>query len=231
MSTRSCLLSVVIPVYNERNTIERVLEVVSAVPVNKEIIVIDDGSTDGTREVLRRYSGTHPQFRIVFHERNMGKGGAVRTGFAAAKGDAVVIQDADMEYNPMDYLPLLEALRSNGSNVIFGSRFLTGKKVTAPWHRFVNFFLTFLMNLFYGSRLTDMETCYKLIKTDVLRKIRLDSDGFEMEVELTAKLLKMGEKIGEIPVSYKGRSYHEGKKIGWQDGVKAVWTILRYRFN
>jgi glycosyltransferase involved in cell wall biosynthesis len=225
------MLSVVIPVYNERNTIEKVLEVVSAVPVEKEIIVIDDGSTDGTREVLRRYCDTHPQFRIVFHEKNMGKGGAVRTGFAAAKGEAIIIQDADMEYNPMDYLPLLEALRKNGSNVIFGSRFLAGKKVTAPWHRFVNFFLTFLMNVFYGSRLTDMETCYKLIKTDTLRRIRLDSDGFEMEVELTAKLLRQGEKIHEIPVSYKGRSYHEGKKIGWQDGVKAVWTIMRYRFN
>lgn len=223
-------LTVVVPVYNEVKTVQKLVETVQLVPVKKEIVIVDDGSTDGTRELIRQRFAGREGFNAIFHEKNRGKGAAIRTGIGAASGDAIIIQDADLEYDPMDYLPLMQALEKNGVNVVFGSRFLGGKKVTGSLHRAVNYFLTALTNILYGSRLTDMETCYKLFRARTLKNLPLSSDGFEIEVELTAKTLKAGEKIVEIPVSYKGRSYHEGKKIGWKDGVKAVVSLWHYRF-
>jgi len=223
-------LSVIVPVFNENSTIDRVIDIIRSVPVPKEIIVVDDGSTDGTRERLRNRAAIL-DMRILFHEKNQGKGGAVRTGIQAATGDVVIIQDADMEYDPMDYLSLLAAMHQSGASVVYGSRFMQNKKVTSFWHRGVNFFLTALTNLLFGSHLTDMETCYKLFRTSVLKAIQLNSNGFEIEVEMTVKLLKRGEKIIESPISYKGRSFHEGKKIGWKDGFRAVAALWRYRFG
>ena len=221
-------LSVIIPVFNENKTMHRILEIIRSVPVEKEIIVVDDGSTDGTRDILK----SQPQdgkVRVILHERNQGKGSAVRTGIREAKGDAIIIQDADLEYDPMDYPLLLDAMRKTDADVVYGSRFLGKKKVTSFWHRLVNGFLTVLTNILFGSHLTDMETCYKLFRSSLLKDIPLRSTGFEIEVELTVKTLKKGAKIVEVPISYKGRSFHEGKKIGWKDGVKAVVSLLKYR--
>lgn len=223
-------LSVVMPVYNERSTIQRIAECVASVPLEKEIIIVDDGSTDGTRELLREGFGSRPGFRIIFREQNGGKGSAIRTGIQAAAGEAIIIQDADLEYDPMDYLSLVQKLEEGQNRVVYGSRFLNQKKVTASWHRAVNGLLTSLTNVLYGSKLTDMETCYKLFKAEVIKAMLLQSTGFEIEVELTACALKMGERIIEVPISYKGRTYHEGKKIGWKDGLKAVTSLIYYRF-
>lgn len=223
-------LSVIVPVYNEKNTIKKILDLILLVPVEKEIIVVDDGSSDGTRTVIQEKFSGHPEIRIIFHEKNTGKGKAIRTGIAAASGDAVIIQDADLEYDPMDYLKLTEALEKNGVSVVYGSRFLDKTHVTSSWHRFVNFFLTAVTNFLFSSKLTDMETCYKLFRTPLIKGLDLKSDGFEIEVELTAKVLKLGEKIMEVPISYKGRSFHEGKKIGWKDGFNAIFMLVRYRF-
>ncbi len=222
-------LTVIVPVYNENKTVRHLLEVIQSVPVSKEIIIVDDGSTDGTREMLKESPQT-PEIRMIYHDKNRGKGSAVRTGIRAALGDVIIIQDADLEYDPMDYLLLLDAMQTNNAHVVYGSRFLKKKPASSFWHRWVNYFLTGLTNILFGSRLTDMETCYKLFRTSCLRAISLGSDGFEIEVEITAKMLKGGEKIIEVPISYKGRSFHEGKKIGWKDGVKAVWALFRYRF-
>jgi glycosyltransferase involved in cell wall biosynthesis len=224
------LLSIIVPVFNESGTIDRVIDVIRAVPVQKEIIIVDDGSADGTRELLKT-RGQSSELRVIFHEKNQGKGSAVRTGIREAKGDIIIIQDADLEYDPMDYLPMLEAMKKSGSRVVYGSRFLDKKKVTSGWHRAVNFFLTFLTNALYGSTLTDMETCYKLLSAPLLKGIPLESSGFEIEVELTAKVLRLKERVVEVPISYKGRSFHEGKKIGWKDGLKAVSTLWRYRYG
>lgn len=227
----SAKLSVIVPVYNEKSTIDRIIRVVQLVPVKKEIVIVDDGSTDGTRELVRQRFVGQDGFKVIFHEKNQGKGAAVRTGIGAASGDAVIIQDADLEYDPMDYLPLIQALEKDGASVVYGSRFMGKKKVTSGWHRAVNFFLTWLTNILFSSRLSDMETCYKLFRSKIIKGIRLESNGFEIEVELTAKILKSGERIVEVPVSYKGRSFHEGKKIGWRDGIKAVSTLIYYRFS
>lgn len=223
-------LSVIIPVYNEKNTVTKIIDVVRSVGVDKEIIIIDDGSTDGTREII---SALRPSadLKVILHDRNYGKGRAIRTGISAATGDAVIIQDADLEYNPMDFLKLLSAMETSGAGVVYGSRFLGKRGVTAPLHRLVNFFLTWLTNILFSSRLTDMETCYKMMRSNIAKKLDLRSDGFEIEVELTYKILKLKEKIVEVPVSYKGRSIREGKKICWKDGVIAVWKLLRYRFG
>lgn len=223
-------LSVIVPIYNEKNTVEQLIELVRAVPVEKEIILVDDGSFDGTRDVIRRFE-TVPDCRVIYHDRNRGKGSAIRTGIAAVTGDYVIIQDADLEYNPMDYLSLLAPVRETGRAVVFGSRFLSGKKVTPAWHRFVNYIMTLSTNMVYGSRLTDMETCYKLFKTSFIRGLSLESEGFEIEAEMTAKALNSGEEIIEVPVSYKGRWYHEGKKIGWKDAVKTLAMIFHYRLK
>lgn len=223
-------LSVIIPVYNEKGTIQKIVEAVRAVPLDKEIVLIDDGSTDGTREIIKLLFSSKPGIRVIFHETNAGKGRAIRTGIQAASGEAVIIQDADLEYDPMDYVPMLSRMRETGAPVVYGSRFLGKPRTSSFWHRLVNRFLTGLTNLLFGASLSDMETCYKLFRTRVIKGLNLESVGFEIEVEITAKMLLSGEKIEEIPISYKGRSYHEGKKIGWRDGLKAVEKLFYYRF-
>jgi glycosyltransferase involved in cell wall biosynthesis len=223
-------LSVVIPVYNEERTICQIAKAIDEVPLDKELIFVDDGSTDGTRELLEKHFRNRQGCRIILHEKNVGKGKAIQSGIHSSTGEALIIQDADMEYDPKDYLKLVEVLNQGNTNVVYGSRFMNKKKVTSFWHRAVNAGLTQLTNGLYASKLTDMETCYKLFRSDTIKKINLESNGFEIEAELTAKLLTRGETIIEVPISYKGRSYHEGKKIGWWDGVKTVMCLLRLRF-
>lgn len=228
----SLQLSVVIPVYNECDHIEQVIKVVSAVAVEKEIVLVDDGSTDGTRDVIRRLIlPNYPDIQYVEHDQNMGKGAAIRTGIARASKDLIIIQDADMEYDPKDYTAMIEKFEDSSVQVVYGSRFLSGKKVTHPLHYAVNQVITQLGNLLYGSRLTDLETCYKMARKNVFQALPLKSDGFEIEVELTVKFLRSGHSIVEVPVFYKGRSYHQGKKITWKDGVTAVIQLFCYRFK
>lgn len=222
------MLSVVIPVFNEEATIEKIVTLVRAVPIEKEIIIVDDGSSDGTKDVLEtKCQG--PDTRIFFCAHNAGKGSAVRIGIREARGDYLIIQDADLEYNPQDFTRLIKQILESGCEAVYGSRFKSGERVTSIWHHAVNAFLTQLCNLLYGSRLTDMETCYKLFKTSFLKDLYLTSHGFEIEVELTVKALRSGLAIGEAPISYHGRSFHDGKKIGWKDGVKAVQRLFYYR--
>jgi SAM-dependent methyltransferase len=220
-------LSVVIPAYNERATIREVLRRVQATPYDKEIIVVDDGSTDGTREILARVD--EPNVRVILHERNQGKGGALRTGFAEASGDFLIVQDADLEYDPRDYPKLLEPLIAGDADVVYGSRF-TGspRRVLLFWHTVANRALTLLSNMTTNLNLTDMETGYKAFRIDVVRRLSIESQRFGVEPELTAKVARLGCRVYEVPISYHGRTYAEGKKIGWVDGVKAVGAIVRY---
>lgn len=222
-------LSVIIPVYNERATLRKIVERVRAVDIPKEIIVVDDCSTDGTRELLQtELSGLVD--KVVFHEKNMGKGAAIRTGVRHVTGDYVIIQDADLEYDPQEYHLLLEPILQGKADVVYGSRFLTGKahRVLYFWHAVGNKFLTLLSNMFTNLTLTDMETCYKMIRADVLKQIEIEQDRFGFEPEITAKLARMNLRIYEVGISYDGRSYAEGKKIGWKDGLQAIWCILKY---
>lgn len=221
-------ISIIIPVYNEKETILRVLQRVQAVPLEKEIIVIDDGSTDGTGEVLRRLHG-QGNIRVIFQEKNRGKGAAVRRGLKEVSGEIVAIQDADLEYNPEDYLHLVEPILKGQSRVVYGSRFL-GRNAFPPVSFLANKFLTFLVNIFYGGKLTDMETCYKVFRREAIVPLSLRSERFEIEVEVTCKLLLKKEFIYELPIHYQCRSFFHGKKIGWIDGLKALWAILKYRF-
>ena len=227
-------LSVVIPVYNEVRTVARLLERVAAVDVGfeKELIVVDDGSGDGTREVLQELGTRHPQWRILLHPRNQGKGAALRTGFAAATGDIVLVQDADLEYDPAEYPLLLKPILDGHADVVYGSRFLGGgpHRVLFFWHYLGNKVLTTLSNIMTNLNLTDMEVCYKVFRADVVKRLRLRSNRFDFEPEITAKVARMRCRIYEVPISYAGRDYEEGKKIGWRDGVVALWTILKYRF-
>jgi glycosyltransferase involved in cell wall biosynthesis len=227
-------LSVVVPAFNEVKTIERVLDRVGSAPlpdgVELEIVVVDDASTDGTRAKLEELaeSGRQP-FKFVLHEANQGKGAALRSGFAAAEGDFVLVQDADLEYHPRDYPVLLQPLLEEGADVVFGSRFLGGPhRVLFFWHYQGNRFLTLLSNMFTDLNLSDMETGYKVFRREVLDKLTLRSNRFAIEPEMTAKVAKLRVRIFEVPISYAGRTYAEGKKIGWKDGVAAVWAILRY---
>jgi glycosyltransferase involved in cell wall biosynthesis len=227
-------LSVVVPVFNEIKTIEVVLDRVGAAPlpegVELEIVVVDDASTDGTRAKLEELaeSGRQP-FKLVSHAENRGKGAALRSGFAAAAGDFVLVQDADLEYHPRDYPVLLQPLLEEDADVVFGSRFLGGPhRVLFFWHYQGNRFLTLLSNMFTDLNLSDMETGYKVFRKEVLDKLTLHSNRFAIEPEMTAKVAKLRLRIFEVPISYAGRTYAEGKKIGWKDGVAAVWAILRY---
>jgi len=222
-------LSVVIPVYNEINTLEKILSEVRAVNITKEIILVDDGSTDGSRELLKRLGKEDPKLKIIFQEVNQGKGAALREGFKKAVGDYVIVQDADLEYSPRDYLKLLNELKDS-KTVIYGSRFMGSYKDMTSLHFFGNRLLTILTNLLFGVALTDMETCYKLIPTELIRKINIKSNRFNFEPEMTAKILKNGYRIREVPISYAGRSAHEGKKITWRDGFSALATLMKYRF-
>lgn len=218
-------LSVIIPVYNEEGTISNIIRKVKSVKVEKEIIVVDDFSTDGTKEILEN-SGN---LKIIFHDRNRGKGAAIKTGLKCVSGEVVIIQDADMEYDPQDYHKLLEPIIKKKAQAVYGSRFMGKGEFFVFPHYIGNKFLTFCTNLLFNSHLTDMETCYKMVRTDVLKSLKLESNRFEIEPEITAKLLKKGYKIYEVPVYYKGRQVWEGKKIGWKDGFIAFFKLMKYR--
>lgn len=225
-------LSVVIPCYNERPTIETVVEAVRAGPVTDvEIIIVDDGSTDGTKELLE---GKPPGWveKLVLHERNRGKGAALRAGFQAATGDFVVVQDADLEYDPKEYPLLLSPMLEDRADVVFGSRFMGGRphRVVYFWHMVGNRFLTLLSNMFTNLNLTDMETCYKVFRRELLQRIAIQEDRFGVEPELVAKMSRTGARIYEVGISYYGRTYAQGKKIGWKDGIAAMYAIVKYNF-
>lgn len=243
------MLSIIIPAYNERNFIEKVIQRVMDAPYDKEIIVVDDGSTDGTSEWLRencelQKENTGGESRnadveiqnsnkvhVIFHEKNIGKGGAVRTGVSVAKGDIIIIQDADLEYDPKDYPRLLEPILEGKADVVYGSRFLRGpRRANYSWQYAGNMLITLVSNMATGLNLTDMETGYKIFKKEVFQGIEIKSNRFGFEPEITAKVAKKGCVIYEVPISYYGRSYREGKKITWKDGVKAVFTVLRYKW-
>ena len=227
-------LSVIMPVFNERHTLAKILERVRAVPIRKEIVLVDDASTDGTREQIERIVATWPDdddnhLRVFLQEQNAGKGAAVRRAIEEVRGDITLIQDADLEYNPAEYPQLIAPILSGDADVVYGSRFLGGpRRVLFFRHTMGNRLLTFMSNLFTDLNLTDMETCYKVFRTDIIKRLNLQSNRFGIEPEITAKLAKMGCRIYEIPISYHGREYWEGKKIGWKDGFSAIWTILKY---
>ncbi len=225
-------LSVVMPVYNEIKTLEVILERVLAVPVDKEVILVDDGSVDGSRELLDTLAERQPAIRVFKHDRNRGKGAALKTGFSHATGDVIVIQDADLEYDPDDYPALMRPFYEADADVVYGSRFLVGEyaRVHLFWHYLGNRFLTFLSNMSTGLNLTDMETCYKAFRREVVERIEIRSRRFTIEPELTAKFARMKVRIFEVPIRYAGRNYGEGKKITWRDGIAALWAIVRYRF-
>jgi glycosyltransferase involved in cell wall biosynthesis len=228
-------LSIVMPVYNERSTVEEIIRRVLAVdlPIERELVIVDDASTDGTTEILERLAADLGEqgIRLIMHDRNRGKGAAVRTAIAATTGEFVIIQDADLEYDPNDYKVMLVPLLDGRADVVFGSRFLGGPhRVLYFWHYVANKMITFLSNAIYNINLTDMETCYKAFRGDIIRRIRLRSNRFGIEPELTAKVCKRKLRIYEVPISYSGRTYDEGKKITWRDGLKAIGTIFRYRF-
>lgn len=224
-------LSIIIPVYNEKYTIDPLLARVAAVSIpgwEKEIVVVEDFSTDGTRELLQKMSG---DYKIIFHEKNQGKGAALRTGFKAASGEYVLVQDADLEYDPEEYPALLEPIAKFGADVVYGSRFMGSgaHRVVYFWHYLGNRFLTLLSNVFTNLNLTDMETCYKLFKREVIQKITLDQDRFGFDPEVTAKVARLKPiKIFEVGISYNGRTYADGKKITWKDGIRVVYCILKY---
>jgi glycosyltransferase involved in cell wall biosynthesis len=222
-------ISVIMPVYNEKHTLEKILEKVRAVDLEKEIIMVDDGSTDGTREMLREMKLADNE-RVFFHEKNMGKGAALRTGFNHATGDFVMVQDADLEYDPQDYFKMLKPVQEGHARVVYGSRF-TGERQNIFLHHWVgNRFLTLVANILFNTTLSDMETCYKLIETDIIKSIKIKSNKFTVEPEMTAKILKKKIRIYEVPISYYGREYSEGKKITWRDGFGALAAIIWYRF-
>ena len=223
-------LSVVIPVYNEIDTIDEIIRRVRETPFDKEIIIVDDCSTDGTREHLRKMEST-PDLCLYYHEHNMGKGAAIRTGFSHVTGDIIIIQDADLEYDPAEYVKLVKPIMDGCADVVYGSRFLDRSgPVHHFWHYMANRFLTVLSNMMTNLHLTDMETCYKVFRREIADRIAIKSNRFGMEPELTAKIARMHVRIYELPITYHFRSFSEGKKIGWKDGVSAIFTILRYRF-
>lgn len=222
-------LSIIIPCYNEKNTICAILSAVKNSPYpHKEIIVVDDFSTDGTRDILKNCTGLADQ--IIFHDRNQGKGAALRTGFKQATGGIVIVQDADLEYDPAEYEKIITPILAGKADVVYGSRFMGGEphRVLYFWHRVGNSFITLISNMFTNLNLTDMETCYKAFRKEILDKIHIEEDRFGFEPEITAKVAKLGCRVYEIGISYSGRTYQEGKKIGWKDGIRAIYCILKY---
>ncbi len=229
MDSQALILSVLMPVYNERATIELILDQVHAVPVRMEIICVDDCSTDGTREMLQRFKDAGRIDKLIFHDLNRGKGAAIRTALAASTGNVVIVQDADLEYDPADWPTLLEPILDGRADAVFGSRFLGGPhRVLYFWHSVGNLCLTTFSNMLTNLNLTDMETCYKAIRGDIARALHLTSDRFGFEPEITARLSRAKVRIFEVPISYSGRTYAEGKKIGWKDGVAAIAHIIRF---
>jgi len=223
-------LSVIIPVFNEKYTIAEIVHRVQATRLASEIILVDDGSTDGTRDVLNSLEGS-PGISVLFHEKNRGKGAALRSGFGKAQGDIILIQDADLEYNPAEYPCLLEPIESGQADVVYGSRFLGSKRrVTMFWHMVANQLLTLATNILFNSILSDMETGYKVFRADMLKSIRLRSNRFDFEPEITAKILKRKARLFEVPISFNPREYIEGKKISLWDAFTAIWTLVKYRF-
>ena len=227
--SRLMKLTVVIPVYNEVHTLLTLVDRVQRVAVDKEIVLVDDCSTDGTRELLQRTTFP-PNVTVRFHERNQGKGAALRTGFASATGDLVIVQDADLEYDPAEYPDLLKPILDGKADVVFGSRFLGhSHRVLYYWHYLGNKLLTTWSNMLSNLNLTDMECCYKVFLADTLRKVTVQENRFGFEPEITAKMAKLRARIFEVPVSYAGRTYEEGKKINWKDGLRAIWCVIKYR--
>jgi len=226
-------LSIVMPCYNEMNTIEQIIKKVLAVdlPFARELVIVDDYSSDGTRAYLQTLENSDT-INVIYHEVNKGKGAALRSGFAAAQGDVIIIQDADLEYDPNEYMKLLEPIINGQADVVYGSRFIGGEshRVLYFWHSMGNRFLTLLSNMFTDLNLTDMEVCYKLFRRSILDKIELTEDRFGFEPEFTAKVAKLNCPIYEVGISYYGRTYEEGKKISWKDGARAVYVILKYAF-
>ncbi len=223
------LLSVIMPVYNERATLSEILARVRAVDLEMEIVIVDDGSTDGTKDVLREEEKAG-DLKALYHETNQGKGAAVRTGLEHASGDFIIIQDADLEYDPRDYHKLLKPLLEGQAEVVYGSRFMEYSETMFFLQALGNKIVTLITNVLYGTALSDMETCYKALRAEIIQSIPLRSRRFELEPEITAKLLKRGYRIHEVPISYQGREYHEGKKLTWRDGITALWTLIKYRF-
>lgn len=223
-------LSVVVPVYDERNTVAEVVRRMRAVdiPLERELVLVDDGSTDGTRDVLRQLSDS--TVRVVYHDHNQGKGAAIRTALGHVTGDLVLVQDADLEYDPEDWPKLLAPVLRGKARVVYGSRFTGERRNMLFLHWIGNRFLSLVTNILYNTTLSDMETCYKLFDRRVLDRIDLRAQRFEFEPEVTAKVLRQGIRIYEVPISYAGREYHEGKKITWRDGLIALWTLVKYRF-
>jgi glycosyltransferase involved in cell wall biosynthesis len=223
-------LSAVMPVYNEQATLARVVERVMSVGLEIELLCVDDGSTDGSREILAELQKQFPQMRIFLQPQNMGKGAALRRGIQEATGDYVIIQDADLEYDPNDYRRLLEPLEAGQADVVYGSRFLGGgpHRVLYYWHSVANFFLTTLSNMITNLNMTDMETCYKVFRREVIQSIPIEEDRFGFEPEVTVKIAKRHLRVYEVGISYWGRTYAEGKKIGWRDGFRALWCLAKY---
>ena len=223
------LLSIIVPVFNEERTISEILHRVRAVPIRKEIIVVDDFSTDGARDALKREE-EHDDTRVVLHPQNRGKGGAVRTGLGQVTGDIVIIQDADLEYDPRDYHALLRPILEGRSKAVYGSRFLGEHKAMYFWHALGNKFLTLVTNVLFDTTLTDMETCYKVFTKDIAASLNIQQMRWGIDPEITAKILRQGHRIYEVPIAYNGREFWEGKKISWKDAFVVLRTLMRYRF-
>jgi glycosyltransferase involved in cell wall biosynthesis len=226
-------LSIIVPAYNEKDTINIILEKILDVElgvIKKEVIVVDDGSTDGTREILKGIEKKSNPISVFYHQKNAGKGAAIQTGIKEATGDIIIIQDADLEYQPSDYPILIMPIVEYGADVVYGSRFLGIHRSFMFWHYIANKGLTFMTNLLYNSTLSDMETGHKAFRANIIKDIKIRSNRFNFEPEITAKVLKRRVRLFEVPITYSGRDYDEGKKIGWKDGVSAIWTLLKFRF-
>ena len=224
------LLSVVMPVYNERASVGEIVDRVLSVPMRIELIAVDDASTDGSREILERLSKERG-FQMLTQDRNRGKGAAVRRGIDAATGQVIVVQDADLEYSPEEYPDLLDLIKKGKADAVYGSRFIGRHRCFLFTHYLANLFLNLVTNVLYNTTLTDMETCFKAVRAELLKDMNLKSNRFGIEPEITAKLFKRGARVYEVPITYEGRDYSEGKKITWRDGFPALWTLVKYRFT